>query len=181
MRWIGRAVVLTLLMKEDLMKEDIMRTLSGFLALVLLLGTVPVVWAQADPAKEVADITRKRAEAAARGDVNAWLADLADNVVFTVARAGFRIEGKEAVRAFITNLWQNYPTRQELTQQVTRRVFQDGNVFVVNSYTDQIFIDKNGRMSTLMQRNSQTWVKTGGRWLLVDLHNSGMPGTPYTP
>ena len=33
-----------------------MRMLSGFLALVLLLGTVPVVWAQADPAKEVADI-----------------------------------------------------------------------------------------------------------------------------
>jgi len=163
------------------MKEDIMRMLSGFLALILLSGTVPVVWAQADPAKEVADITKKRAEAAARNDVDAWLADLADNVVFTVARAGFRIEGKDAVRAFITNLWQNYPTRQELTQQVTRRVFQDGNVFVVNSYTDQIFIDKNGRMSTLMQRNSQTWVKTGGRWLLVDLHNSGMPGTPYTP
>ena len=160
-----------------------MRMLSGFLALVLLLGTVPVVWAQADPAKEVADITRKRAEAAARGDVDvdAWLADLADNVVFTVARAGFRIEGKEAVRAFITNLWKNYPTRQELTQQVTRRIFQDGNVFIVNSYTDQIFMDKNGRMSTMMQRNSLTWVKTGGRWLIVDVHNSGMPGAPYTP
>ena len=158
-----------------------MRMLSGFLALVLLLGTVPVVWAQADPAKEVADITRKRAEAAARGDVDAWLADLADNVVFTVARAGFRIEGKEAVRAFITNLWTNYPTRQELTQQVTRRIFQDGTVFIVNSYTDQIFMDKNGRMSTMMQRNSLTWVTTGGRWLIVDVHNSGMPGAPYTP
>jgi hypothetical protein len=32
-------------------------------------------------------------------------------------------------------------------------------------------------MSTLMQRNSQTWVKIAGRWLLVDQHNSGMPGT----
>jgi uncharacterized protein (TIGR02246 family) len=176
MRLIGRAVVLTFLMKED-----IMRMLSGFLALVLLLGTVPVVWAQADPAKEIADIARKRAEAATRGDVDTWVADLADNVVFTVARAGFRIEGRDAVRRFITNLWQNYPTRQELTQQVIRRVFQDGNVFIINSYTDQIFIDKNGRMSTMMQRNSQTWVKTGGRWLLVDLHNSGMPGAPYTP
>jgi hypothetical protein len=88
----------------ELRKERIMRILSGSLALVLFLGTVPVVWAQADPAKEVADITRQRAEAAARGDVDAWLADLADNVVFTVARAGFRIEGKEAVRAFIGNL-----------------------------------------------------------------------------
>jgi hypothetical protein len=52
---------------------------------------------------------------------------------------------------------------------------------VVNNYVDQVYIDKNGRMSTLMQRNSQTWVKTGGRRLLVDVHNSGMPGAPYTP
>jgi len=52
---------------------------------------------------------------------------------------------------------------------------------VVNNYVDQVYIDKNGRMSTLMQRNSQTWVKTGGRWLLVDVHTSGMPGAPYTP
>ena len=153
-----------------------MRILSGSLALVLLLATVPAVWAQADPAKEVAAIAQTRAQAAARGDVDGLLADVADNVVFTAARAGFRIEGKEALRAFLTNLWQNYPTRQGLTRQVTSRVFQEGNVVVVNSYTDQTFIDKNGRMSTLMMRNSQTWVKTGGRWLLVDQHNSGMPG-----
>ena len=37
-------------------KEGMVSILSGFLALVLLLGTVPVVWAQADPAKEIADI-----------------------------------------------------------------------------------------------------------------------------
>ena len=162
-------------------QEGIMSILGGALVLVLLLGTVPVVWAQADPAKEIADINRKRGEAGAKGDVDGLLADVADNVIATVARAGFRIEGKEAFRAFLTNLFQNYPTRQELGRQVTYRVFQDGNVVVVNGYTDQTFIDKNGRMSTMMQRTSQTWVKTGGRWLLVDLHNSGMPGAPYTP
>jgi len=162
-------------------KEGIMRILSGSLVLVLLLGTVPVVWAQADPAKEIADINRKRGEAGAKGDVDGLLADVADNVVLTAARAGFRMEGKEAVRAFLANLFQNYPTRQELGRQVTYRVYQEGNVVVVNSYTDQTFIDKNGRMSTMMQRNSQTWVKTAGRWLLVDQHNSGMPGAPYTP
>ena len=161
----------------ELRKERIRRILSGFLVLVLLLGTVPVVWAQADAAKEVAAIGQKRGQAGGRGDSDGFLADVADNVVFTAARAGFRIEGKERLRAFLTNLWQNYPTRQELTQQATYRVFQEGNVVVVNSYTDQTFIDKNGRMSTLMQRNSQTWVKTAGRWLLVDQHNSGMPGT----
>jgi uncharacterized protein (TIGR02246 family) len=159
-------------------KEGIMRILSGALALVLLLGTVPVVWAQADPAKEVADIGRKRAQVGAKGDVEGFLADVADNVVVTAARAGFRKEGKDAFRAFLTNLWQNYPTRQELARQVTYRVYQEGNVVVVNGYTDQTFIDRNGRMSTMMQRTSSTWVKTGGRWLLVDAHNSGMPGTP---
>jgi uncharacterized protein (TIGR02246 family) len=158
-----------------------MSILSGSLALVLLLGTVPVVWAQADPAKEIADINRKRGEAGAKGDIDGLLADVADNVIATVARAGFRIEGKEGFRAFLTNLFQNYPKRQELGRQVTYRVFQEGSVVVVNGYTDQTYIDKNGRMSTMIQRNSQTWVKTGGRWLLVDQHNSGMPGTPYTP
>lgn len=157
-----------------------MRLLSGAVALALLLAVVPVaVWAQTDAAaKEVADINRKRAQAGAKGDVDGVVADVADNVVFTAARAGFRIEGKEAMRAFLTNLWQNYPTRQSLTRQVTYRSFGDGNVVVVNSYTDQTFFDRSGRMSTLMQRNSQTWVKTAGRWLLVDQHNSGLPVTP---
>ena len=128
-------------------QEGLMSILSGALALVLLLGTVPVVWAQADPAKEVADIRRKQAEAGAKGDVDGFLADVADNVVVTAARAGFRMEGKEAFRAFLINLWQNYPTRQELGRQVTSRVFQEGNVVVVNGYTDQTFIDRNGRQS----------------------------------
>jgi ketosteroid isomerase-like protein len=159
-------------------QEGIMKMLIGSLTLVLLLGTVPVVWAQADPAKEVADIGLKRGQAGARGDVDGVLADVADNVVITSARSGFRMEGKEAYRTFLTNLYQNYPTRQGLTRQVTRRVFQEGNVVVVNGYNDQTFIDKNGKPSVLMIRTSQTWVKTGGRWLLVDQHTSGMPGTP---
>jgi len=155
-----------------------MKMLTGSLTLVLLLGTVPVVWAQADPAKEVADIGLKRAQAGSRGDVDGVLADVADNAVFTSSRAGFRVEGKEAYRTFLTNLYQNYPTRQSLGRQVTRRVYQDGNVVIVNAYNDQTFFDKNGKMSTLSNRTSQTWVKTGGRWLLVDQHISGMPGTP---
>lgn len=109
---------------------------------------MPVVWAQADPAKEVADIALKRAQAVARGDIDAFLADVADNVVLTGARSGFRIEGKEAFRTFLTNQWQNYPTRQGLARQVTSRVLQEGNVVVVNyGYNDQTFIDKSGTMS----------------------------------
>ena len=58
-----------------------MKMLTGSLILLLLLGTVPVAWGQADPAKEVADIGRKRAEAAAKGDVDGFVADVVDNVM----------------------------------------------------------------------------------------------------
>src|SRR3989449_9212648 len=95
-------------------KEGIMRILSGSLVLVLLLGTVPVVWAQADPAKEIADINRKRGEAGAKGGIDGLLADVADNVVGTGARAGFRVEGKQAVFAFLTHLFPNYPAAPEI-------------------------------------------------------------------
>ncbi len=156
-----------------------MRMLSGALVLILfLLGAVPVVWAQADPVKEITAIQQKRAQAGAKGDVDAVLADVADNAVFTAARAGFRIEGKDQYRVFLTNLYQNYPTRQNLGRQITYRVYQDGNVVLRNSYNDQTYFDKNGAPSRLMQRTSQTWVKTDGRWLLVDQHNSVMPGAP---
>jgi len=154
-----------------------MRILICVLVVVLLSGTAPLGWTQGDPAKEVAEVRAKQGAAGANGDVDGVLANWADNGVLTPGRAGFRIEGKDAIRAFLTNLYANYPTRQGLARQVTYRVYQNGNVVVVNSYTDQTFIDKSGRISPRLARNSQTWVKDGGRWLLVDSHNSNMPGT----
>src|SRR5437867_11649444 len=102
-----------------------MKMLSGGLALVLLLGAVPVIWAQADPAKEVADIRAKQGAAGAKGEVDGVLAPLADNVVSTAARPGSRIEGKEAGRASLTNLFQNYRPRKSLARKVTNGVYRD--------------------------------------------------------
>src|SRR3989475_8292322 len=95
-------------------KEGIMRILSGSLVLVLLLGTVPVVWAQADPAKEIADINRKRGEAGAKGEIVGLLADVADNVVDPLGRAGFRNAGEQAVSALLTHPLQNYSPPPEM-------------------------------------------------------------------
>ena len=47
----------------------------------------------------VLEIRAKQGAAGAKGEVDGVLAPMADNVVFTAARPGFRIEGKEAVRA----------------------------------------------------------------------------------
>src|SRR5437899_705707 len=55
----------------------------------------------------VLEIRAKQGAAGAKGEVDGVLAPMADNVVFTAARPGFRIEGKEAVRAFLTNLWRD--------------------------------------------------------------------------
>jgi hypothetical protein len=101
--------------------EGSMRILSGALTLALLLATVPVVWAQTDAAKEIADINRKRAQAGAKGDADTFLADVADNAVFTVARAGFRIEGKEAIRAVSHLRGRQRRCRQRLYRPDVRR------------------------------------------------------------
>lgn len=154
-----------------------MKILKSLLALVLLLGVSPVVWAQADPVKEIRDIQAKRGQAFAKGDVDAWAADVADNVVYHPARTGFRIEGKAAMRAWASALFQNYPIRQNQSRQVTYRVYQNGATVIGNSYVDQTFFDRSGYMSPLMFRTTTVWMKIDGRWLLVEQHNSRMPGT----
>ena len=154
-----------------------MKILQSFLALVLLFGASPAVWAQADPVKEVRDIQAKRGQAFAKGDADAFTADLADNVVFTSALVGFRMEGKDAVRAYFVHLFQNYPTRQTYTRQPLYRVFQNGTVVMYNFYQDQRWGDRAGYTSTAMVRQSQTWIETDGRWQLVEWHLSKMPGT----
>src|SRR2546428_5144679 len=107
----------------------IMSILSGALALVLLLGTVPVVvWAQADPAKEIADINRKRGEAGVKGDIHGPPADGGANLIAPEARAGIRIEGEPAVSAVLFHLFQNYPAPPELGRQAPDPAFHEGDV-----------------------------------------------------
>lgn len=152
-----------------------MKIWRGVFVLGMLLSVAPAVWAQADPAKEVADIQAKRGQAFAKGDLDAFMENVADNVVFTAQRAGFRSEGKAQMRAFFASLVQNYPIRQNQARQVSSRVFLNGTVVVRNWYTNQTFFDRSGYMSTQMSRTSQTWVKSDGRWLLVDQHISQLP------
>lgn len=154
-----------------------MKIWRGVFVLVALLAGSTVAWAQGDPIKEVRDIATKRGQALAKGDLDGFMANVAENVVYIPGRAGFRIEGKTAMRAFFEQLAQNYPTRRFLGRQFSHRVFNNGTVVVRNWYSDAIVTDRNGYLSTSMTRNSQTWVKTDGQWLLVDQHVSRIPGT----
>ena len=57
----------------------------------------------------------------------------------------------------------------------TTRFYANETVAVVNSYGDQYFVDRSGQVSTGTIRTSVMLVKTGGKWLVVDQHNSRMP------
>ena len=151
-----------------------MKLFKRLLVVLLVLGLAPSVWA--GPAEEVAALGQKRAQAFAEGNIDAYIANWADNAVFTSSRAAFRMEGKDAIRAFFANLFQQYPNRRSVGRQISFRVYGD-NVVVANSYADQTWTDRNGQTTAAMARLSATWMKIGGQWQTVDAHVSKVPGT----
>jgi uncharacterized protein (TIGR02246 family) len=142
-------------------------------ALVLLLGAIP---AWAGPVEEVTELAAKRGQAFSEGNADAYVADYAEDGVFTSSRATFRIEGKPAIRAFFAGLFQTYPQRRSVSRQVTSRVYGNDTIVVVDAYADQVWVDRNGQTTTPAIRTSAVWVKIGGRWLTVDSHLSRVPG-----
>lgn len=152
-----------------------MKRMTWFLVLLLLLGMAPAAWA--GPAEEIAEIGRQRAQAFVEGNLDAWTAAVADNAVFTSALRPFRIEGKEAIRAHFADLFGRYPTRSFAVRQPLTRVYGD-NVVVTNGYVHVKWVERNGQVTDLYSRVSQTWVKIAGQWRIVDQHISRPPGSP---
>jgi hypothetical protein len=93
-----------------------------FAALItaLLLGT-SLAWA--GPIEEVTELNAKRAKAFSEGNPDAYVADFADDGVFTPSLATFRIEGKQAIRDYFASIFRTYPQRQSVGRQVISRPF----------------------------------------------------------
>lgn len=152
-----------------------MKHFSCLFVLLLLLGLAPAAWA--GPAEEIAAIGLERAKAFREGNLEAWMAAVADNAVWTSALRPFRIEGKEAIRAHFADLFERYPTRSFAGRQPLTRVYGD-NVVVTNGYTHVKWVERNGQVSDLYIRVSVTWVKIAGQWRIVDQHVSRVPASP---
>jgi len=90
------------------------------LVLVALAGES---WA--GPAEEVAQIAGSRGKMFEEGTAEALTAAFADNAVLMSSLSGFRIEGKEAIRAYFTELFQLYPGRRLFTRQPSTRAYND--------------------------------------------------------
>jgi uncharacterized protein (TIGR02246 family) len=147
------------------------QSITALLA-ILVAGVTAEPWA--GPVEEVVQIAGPRVQALEQGDVDAYVAAYADNAVFQSSLTAFRIEGKEAIRTYFTELFQLYPKRRVLPRQPTVRAYND-DLVIQNGYSVLYLTNQNGQVSTHHLRSSVTWAKTGGRWQIVDQHTSRLP------
>jgi uncharacterized protein (TIGR02246 family) len=150
------------------------RSIAALCALVLVVLAAEI-WA--GPVEEVAQIAGPRLKAFQEGDVDAYTAAFADNAVLNSSFSAFRIEGKEAIRAYITELFQMYPRRHAFARQPAMRAYND-DLVISNSYTMLNATDQQGKVTAFQLRSSTTWAKLGGRWQIVDSHTSRLPVSP---
>jgi uncharacterized protein (TIGR02246 family) len=151
-----------------------MRRLISLALLILVSGVVVEAWAGAE--EEVARAREQRVQAFNEGNLEAFVDSFADSAVVTPPGEPFRIEGKDAIRAYYAGLFQAFPTRQVATRQSTIRLYE-GTTAVVNTYAGLTLVDRNGKATITNGRASFTYVKIGGRWLVVDQHSSALPGS----
>jgi len=148
------------------------RATSVFILLLLLAVAVPA-WAGA--AEDIAALIQQREKYFAEGNVDGLMGTIADNAAYLSAGTPFRMEGKDAIRAFYAALFQNFPTRRNAFRQLSIRVYANDSAAVVNTYEQANLVDTKGQATALSLRVTATWVKIGGQWRIVDVHNSKLP------
>lgn len=147
------------------------RTIA-ILSMLILSGLS--LQAAGGPLEEVAQLAAPRGKLFEEGTAEAYVAPFADSAVLTSSLTGFRIEGKEAIRAYFAALFEMYPTRRLFSRQPIARAYND-NLVVQNSYNVLYLTDEQGQTTQLTLRGSVVWAKVGGRWQIVDQHVSRMP------
>jgi ketosteroid isomerase-like protein len=65
--------------------------------------------------------------------------------------------------------------RRAVVQQPSIRVYNADTIAVTNSYLHIALVDRAGHAEHADLRCSQTWVKQGQQWRLVDVHVSRLP------
>ena len=148
--------------------------MKHFVQLLCALTLMLASQVQAGPAEEVAEIAGPRLRALVQGDVDGYTAAYADNAVLSSSLSAFRIEGKEAIRAYYVELFQNYPRRRVLQRQPLVRVYNE-DLVVQNSYSVLYLTDSKGQALVYHVRSSVTWSKINNRWQVVDQHTSRLP------
>ena len=150
------------------------QSIAAFCTLILAVFAADI-WA--GPVEEVAQIAGPRLKAFHEGDLDGFTAAFADNAVVNASSSAFRIEGKEAIRAYFTELFQIYPRRRIFVRQSAMRAYND-DLVISNSYLALNVTDQQGKITAFQLRSSVAWAKLGGRWQIVDTHTSRLPVAP---
>jgi uncharacterized protein (TIGR02246 family) len=150
-----------------------MKLLACMFLLLPMFGVVPAAWA--GPAEEIAELRRQAGQALAEGNVDAFVANFADNAIVTAFWAPFRVEGKAAIKGHFDTFVKIYPTRQALGRHALTRVYGNDTTVVSNGYEILYLTDRSGKFTEHHIRTSQTWVKVGADWKIVDQHVSRVP------
>src|SRR2546428_4241698 len=114
-----------------------MRSTHALALSLLIVGSV----ARAGPVEEVQEVVKQRGQAYEAGNIDGYMANWADNAVFTPSRSGYRFEGKDAIRALYAGIFQNTQSRKVFAHHVMYRTFGD-NVVIANGYQDVVWVDK---------------------------------------
>jgi uncharacterized protein (TIGR02246 family) len=150
-------------------------TMKRFIAALfffILAGRGVSAWA--GPTEEVAQISGPRLQALLEGNAEAYTAAYAENAVFQSSFTPFRIEGRDAIRAFFTGLFRMYPKRHVFIRQPISRAYND-DLVVQENYVVLNWYNEEGKVETYDTRGSTVWAKTGGKWQIVDQHISRLP------
>ncbi len=148
--------------------------MKRFSAIVFLLLLVPMTqgaWAAAD--EEVAKAAREWAAALREGNAEAMSALYAEDAHYFFARTPFRVEGREAIRAYFVQFFEDFPGRLVVPRHSITRVY--GTTVVTTGYSEVTLVDRTGQARTIFVRGSVIRVKLGEKWLIVDHHNSLIP------
>jgi uncharacterized protein (TIGR02246 family) len=143
------------------------------LAFLSIVCGSSVAWA--GPAEEIAQINQQRSAAYEKNDVDGYTAAFADDAVVTAFWIPFRVEGRAAIKAQTALLFETYPKRHGMVRQTFTHIYDNDTVVVNNGYVVENYTDRAGNTSTHYIRFSQTWVKIGTEWKIVDQHASRMP------
>ena len=150
------------------------RPFVWLLAALILLGVAST--ASAGAHDEVLQVAAAREQAVHDGNLEAFMAWFAEDAAVTPPASPFRIEGKDALKAYYAGLFQAFPTIRFVPRQRSIRVY--GTTAVINTYYTLTLVDRGGKVTTTQGRLTVTHVKMGDRWLVVDQHSSLVPSSP---
>jgi uncharacterized protein (TIGR02246 family) len=149
-----------------------MKNSIAILFTLIFAGLSAESWA--GPIDDVAQIAGPRGKVFEEGTAEAYAAAFADSAVLTSSLSAFRVEGKEAIKAYFAELFQQYPGRRLFVRQPAARPYGD-DLVVQNGYFVLYLTDPKGQVTQLSLRSSVVWSKVGGRWQIVDQHVSRLP------